>query len=475
MTTFLRSTLASAALVASYASGSLAQQPASPADRFVGNWMGSLVTPSARLRLGLNVTRTPTGLAGEMVSVDQANAKIPATLAMHGDTLVVTMSAAGASYAAVFSAVDDSLHGSFTQGVSMPLNMGRTAAPAPPSRPQEPKPPYPYDTTAVSFESVPGVRLAGTLTIPPGAGPFPAVVLVTGSGPQDRNEELLGHKPFLVIADYLARHGIATLRYDDRGVAKSTGSFAKSTSVDFANDAEAAVHFLRTQPKIARDHIGVMGHSEGGLIAPMVAARSSDVAFIVMLAGPGIAGDSILLLQQELIAKANKIPAAAIEQAGEANRRLYAVLKTVSDSAAAATQIAALSAKMVATLPEAQQTQATEQLRMAQAQLMSPWMRYFITYDPAPTLRKVHVPVLALNGTLDLQVPYAANLPAIGAALTQAGNKDFKVVELPGLNHLFQHATTGSPNEYATIPETFSPEALDIIAAWIGAHAGTKK
>ena len=415
------------------------------------------------------------GLAGEMTSVDQGNAKIPATLAMHGDTLVVSMPAASASYAAVFSAADDSLHGSFTQGAPLALNMGRTAPPAPPSRPQEPKPPFPYDAEDVSFESVPGVRLAGTLTIPPGAGPFPAVALVTGSGPQDRNEELVGHKPFLVIADYLARHGIATLRYDDRGVAKSTGKFTTATSVDFANDAEAAVRFLRTKPRIAQDHIGVMGHSEGGLIAPMVAARSSDVAFIVMLAGPGIAGDSILLLQQALIAQATGVPAAAVEQAAEANRRLYAVLKSTPDSAAAAAQIATLSAKMVATLPVAQQAMATEQLKLAQAQLVSPWMRYFITYDPAPTLRKVHVPVLALNGTLDLQVPYKANLPAISAALTQAGNHDFRVVEMPGLNHLFQRATTGSPTEYGDIPETFSPAALDIIATWINAHAGAKK
>jgi hypothetical protein len=410
-----------------------------------------------------------------MTSIDQGNAKIPSTLSMHGDTLVVSMPAATATYSAVFSAADDSLHGSFTQGIAMPLNMGRTAPPAPPSRPQEPKPPFPYDAEEVSFESVPGVRLAGTLTIPPGAGPFPAVALVTGSGPQDRNEELVGHKPFLVIADYLARHGIATLRYDDRGVAKSTGKFATATSVDFANDAEAAVRFLRTKPRIAHDHVGVMGHSEGGLIAPMVAARSSDVAFIVMLAGPGIAGDSILLLQQALIAQATGVPTAAIEQAAEANRRLYAVLKSTPDSTAAAAQIAALSTRMVATLPVAQQAQATEQLKMAQAQLISPWMRYFISYDPGPTLRKVRVPVLAMNGTLDLQVPYKANLPAISAALTEAGNQDFRVAAMPGLNHLFQHATTGSPTEYPNIPETFSPDALDMIATWINAHAGAKK
>jgi uncharacterized protein len=475
MKTPLRAVAAAATLGTSIASAAFGQQPASAADHFVGNWQGALVTPTARLRLGLSVARGPSGaLSGELTSIDQGNAKIPASISMHGDTLVVT-SGTGATYSAVFSAADDSLHGSFVQGQAFPLDMGRLAAPAPPSRPQEPKPPFPYDTQDVSFESAPGVRLAGTLTIPPGAGPFPGVALITGSGPQNRDEELVGHKPFLVIADYLARHGIATLRCDDRGIAKSTGNFATATSVDFANDAEAAVHFLRTQPRIAHDHVGLMGHSEGGLIAPMVAARSSDVAFIVLLAGPGIAGDSILLLQQALIAKAAGAPAAAIEQGAELNRRFYAVIKTTSDSAAAAAQIAAISAKMVAALPEAQHALATEQLKQAQAQLMSPWMRYFLTYDPAPALRKVKVPVLALNGTLDLQVPYKENLPAISAALTAAGNHDFKVVEMPGLNHLFQPATTGSPTEYATIPETFSPAALDIIATWIHAHADGKK
>lgn len=433
--------------------------------------MGTLVTPAAKLRIGLTVSKSPDGsLGGGMTSLDQGNAKIPGTLAMHGDTLVVNMPAVNATYHAVFSTADDSLHGSFTQGMPLPLNMGRAAATPTVSHPQEPKPPFPYEAVDVSFESAPGVRIAGTLTIPKGPGPFPAVAMITGSGPQDRNEELLGHKPFLVIADYLARHGIAVLRTDDRGIGKSSGNFATATSADFANDAEAAVKFLETQRRIDHSHIGLIGHSEGGLIAPMVAARSKDVAFIVLLAGPGIPGDSILLLQQALIARADGAPEAAIERGAEVNRRLYAIAKSKVDSATMVTQFAEVSAKMVSTLPPAQQSAAAAQLKTAEAQLSSPWMRYFLTYDPASTLRKVHVPVLALNGTLDLQVPYKENLPAIAAALEQGGNKDFKIVEMPGLNHLFQTAKTGSPSEYANISETFSPAALDIIANWIKQH-----
>ncbi|MEO7084141.1 MAG: alpha/beta hydrolase, partial [Gemmatimonadaceae bacterium] len=283
------------------------------------------------------------------------------------------------------------------------------------------------------------------------------------------------HKPFLVIADYLARHGIASLRCDDRGIAKSTGSFIGSTSADFANDAQAAVEFLRGRPGIASNSVGIIGHSEGGMIAPMVAARSKDVAFIVLLAGPGLPGDSILLLQGALIAKAGGAPQAAIDQSMYVNRRMFDVIKTVHDSAAAADSLRALSARMVETVPPAQQKQAAGSLAGAEKQLLDPWMRYFVTYDPRPALRNVHVPVLALDGSLDLQVPPEADLASIDAALKRAGNKDYKIVELPKLNHLFQTATTGAPAEYAAISETFSPVALDIIATWITQHTTGKR
>ena len=462
----------SASLLALSATTALAQQPSS-GDRFVGFWLGSLHVQATSLRLGLTVSRDSAGgLAGFMTSLDQGNAKMPAAVSVRGDTLVVAMPAVGARYSAVFAG--DSLRGTFLQGAPFPLVMGRTSAINPVVHSQEPKGPFPYASQDVSFESVPGVRLAGTLTMPPGAGPFPAVVLVTGSGPQDRNEELLGHKPFLVIADYLARHGIATLRYDDRGVAKSTGKFAAGTSADFADDAEAAVKFLRTQNGIARNKIGIMGHSEGGLIAPMVAARNPDVAFIVMLAGPGLPGDSILLLQQGLIARAQGAPAAMIERNAEANTRLFAAIKASTDSADAAARVNALAARMVASLPEAERALATTQLEQAKRELLSPWMMYFLKYDPRPALTRVHVPVLALNGSLDLQVPPKEDLPAVEAALKAGGNRDFRVVELPGLNHLFQTAKTGSPTEYASIDETFSPTALTLIADWITAHTGAK-
>ena len=452
-----------------------AQQPA-VASRFAGEWVGTLATPAGKLRLGLTVARDNSsgGLTGGITSLDQGNAKIPATLAMHGDTLIVSMPAAQATYTAVLDAAKDSLRGTFTQGAALPLDMGRASAPTAPVRSQEPKPPFPYSSRDVTVESVPGVRLAGTILVPPGAGPFPAVVFVTGSGPQNRNEELLGHKPFLVIADYLARHGIASLRYDDRGIAQSTGNFAASTSADFADDAQAAVAFLRKQPGIAPAHVGIIGHSEGGLIAPIVAARDKDVAFIVLVAGPGLPGDSILLLQGGLIAKANNTPQAMIDTNLAVNSRLFAAVKGARDSADAAARVNAITDRMIASLPDAQQSQARTQLQTVKAQVLAPWMQYFIKYDPRTALRQVRVPVLALDGSLDLQVPPKQDLAAIDTALKRGGNRDYEVKELPGLNHLFQSAKTGSPNEYATIDETFSPTALLLITDWINARSGVK-
>lgn len=469
------STLALAVLATLIPHAGHAQQHAS-LDRFVGTWTGAIApNPTIRLHLALTVTRDASdGLVGVMTSLDQGNAKIPATFRTNGDTLVVAMPAVHASYTGVLGAANDSLRGSFTQGTTMPLDMGRVVALPVPDRPQEPKPPFPYRETAVSFESVPGVRLACTITMPFGAGPFPAVVMVTGSGAQDRNEALLGHKPFLVITDYLARHGIAALRCDDRGTAKSTGNFAAGTSADFANDAEASVRYLRAQPGIDRDHVGMLGHSEGGLIAPMVAARSADVAFIVLLAGPGLPGDSILLMQGKLIALAAGTPAGAVEQTTETNRRLFAALKTGTDLADGAARVLAVEKTMVAALTPEQQSMAAKRLDAVNTQLFSPWMRYFITYDPRPALRKVRVPVLAMDGALDLQVPPGEDLAAIAAALKEGGNHDYRIVELPKLNHLFQTAATGSPAEYAQSNETFSPAALEIIADWINAHARAK-
>ena len=345
-------------------------------------------------------------------------------------------------------------------------------------RPQEPKPPFPYESVEVTFENkAANATLAGTLTLPKGSGPFPCVVLVTGSGPQDRDEALLGHRPFLVLSDYLTRHGLAVLRYDDRGVAKSTGKFATATSDDFADDALAGLEFLKTRKEIDAKKIGIAGHSEGGLIAPMCAAKSKDVAFIVLLAGTGIRGAELLPIQSKLIAVASGTPEAE-RQAKESSAIFAMMVAGKSDSEVKeAIRVAVL--KQLALepetkdLPEAERKKKADQLVEEQSgELFSSWFRRFLVLDPRESLKKVTCPVLAVNGEKDLQVPSLVNLPQIEKTLRDSGNKDVMIIEFAGLNHLFQTCKTGSPTEYPQIEETFAPVALEGVTDWIRKHTG---
>jgi fermentation-respiration switch protein FrsA (DUF1100 family) len=346
------------------------------------------------------------------------------------------------------------------------------------SRPQEPKPPYPYDEQEVVYQNKKDdLQLAGTLTLPRSKGPFPAVLLITGSGPQDRNETVFDHKPFLVLADHLTRMGIAALRVDDRGIGKSTGRFSEATSEDFAADALAGVEYLKTRKEIDPRRIGLIGHSEGGLIAPLVAAASTDVAFIVMMAGPGLTGEQILYRQTVLVCKAAGMSDGLIAQNRAAQERIFAILKQEKDKVVAEKRILE-EADAFREVTAKARAEATEEQKKGisiiaaaiegQAKLVvSPWFRFFLTYDPRPTLMKVRCPVLAIIGEKDLQVPAEENLAAIRLALKAGGNKDHTVLTLPKLNHLFQTCRTGAISEYAQIEETIAPAALDTISKWI--------
>lgn len=361
------------------------------------------------------------------------------------------------------------IRGNFTQGGgSVPFRLGRQAVELT-RRPQEPRPPFPYTAEEVTYKNG-GVTLAGTLTLPPGAGPFPAVILITGSGAQDRDETLLGHKPFFVLADHLTRHGVAVLRVDDRGVGGSSGKTMESTSADFAQDALAGVRFLKAHAKIAPAKIGLLGHSEGGVIAPLAASQSPDVAFLVLLAGTGVPAPELLIAQSELISRAEGMPEDNIRKESEALREVIRILQTEKDPAARDAKLREVTrqALAVATAQDVKDAGGPEAFVDSQVKRVdTPWFRYFLDYDPRPALRKVTVPVLALNGALDLQVPVEMNLPVIEQVLKESGNKDVTAKSLPGLNHLFQRAKTGSPTEYAQIEETMSPEVLELVAAWI--------
>ena len=369
------------------------------------------------------------------------------------------------------------IEGTFSQnGAEFPFHLGRETS-AEPKRPQTPKPPFPYASEDVTYTNG-DVVLAGTLTLPEGDGPFPAVLLISGSGPQDRDETVFEHKPFRVIADRLSRHGIAVLRVDDRGVGGSKGDVAGATSADFAKDVEAGVAYLEGRPEIRGDAIGLAGHSEGGLIAPMVAAEDPDVAFIILLAGPAVPGADVLAAQNELLARAGGASKEAAKERAAENRKLTGLVAAGADTAEVRDMVRTVVGEQMKSLPPAERDNLEKNLdTLVDGQtrsIMSPWMRFFITYDPRPTLAKVTVPVLALYGEKDLQVPPDQSVSELEKALKQAGNHDVTVRVYPKLNHLFQTAETGAVSEYYTNEETFNDAPLDKMQSWILERFGPK-
>lgn len=342
----------------------------------------------------------------------------------------------------------------------------------PTRRLQEPVPPFPYVEEPVTYENAAaGVTLAGTLTIPEGGGPFPAAILITGSGAHDRDEAVMGHKPFLVVADHLARNGIAVLRTDDRGVGESTGDSGTGSASDFAEDVQAGIGYLETREEIGQGRIGLVGHSDGAGIAVALAGRGAPIAWIAMLAGAGVPGDELLLEQADLVAASMGVPDEARAVSRELSGAIYAVARDQADDAIARQEIHRLIDEHSPALADAQGAtvnQVAEQARGQIDALLGPWFRDFVRSDPRPALRRIRVPVLAMNGELDLQVPADLNLSAIEQALEGGECPDYTVIELGGLNHLFQTAITGSPAEYEQIEETFALAALDVLTEWIG-------
>jgi pimeloyl-ACP methyl ester carboxylesterase len=415
-------------------------------------------------------------------SPDQGAQGIPASaVTVRDGVLRVEVAMVGGWFEGRLSADGEQAEGEWHQsGAPLPLTLRRAAQLPERQRPQEPKRPYPYEDEEVTYgNTVDGVRLAATLTYPRSGGSFPAVVLITGSGLQDRDETVFGHKPFLVLADHLTRQGIAVLRADDRGVGGSEEGPAGATSEHLAGDALAGVEYLKTREEIDQKRIGLLGHSEGGEIAPMAAVRSPDVAFIVLLAASGVTGREIILEQQALIMKAEGASDQAIANQRAETEAYIEVALEEEDSAVAAERIRELVEASLARMTEEQREGAgvsTEtvdaQVKAISEQMLNPWFRFFLTYDPKPALTQVKVPVLAIAGEKDMQVPPKQNLPVIEEALKVGGTQHYMVKELPGLNHLLQTAKTGSPSEYARIEETMSPTALKLIGDWILEHTG---
>ena len=451
------------------AAGTGARKPSDAVASAEGVWQGALEGNGMRLRLQLHVSHDyRKQLVAALDSPDQGVSGLPAVkvsqkeASFHFEIPVVS-----GVYDGTLNATKTAINGNWTQnGTEQKLSFQRSDKLLELIRPQTPVRPYPYREEEITFPNEKArISLAGTFTLPPGQGPFPAAILLSGSGPNDRDESLAGHRPFLVLADHLTRKGIAVLRFDKRGIGKSTGDYANATMEDFAVDAEAALAYLKTRKEINTKKIGLIGHSEGGMIAPSIAAHSGDVAWIVLLAGPGLTGEETLLLQSVLILKAAGLNEAHMATAREFNKQAYALVRQEKDPATLQSKVSELvkSSAMSASLPP----EALE----SQVQLMAtPWFRFYLDYDPRPALQKTMCPVLALNGEKDLQVSPKENLAKIQKALQDGGNQDFQTLELPGLNHLLQHSATGLPNQYGEILETVAPEALNAVSDWVLKH-----
>jgi len=471
------STARRVALVLCLASAIILPASAQEKASLVGSWLGELKIQSQSLRIVFNITGEDGKPKATMDSPDQGAKGLPvSSVTIDGNSVTIESKPIGAIYKGELSPDGKRMTGTWSQrGVSLPLDLAWQKASFALSRPQDPTPPFPYMAEDVTVENKKsGVRLAGTLLVPAGKGPFPAVVFVTGSGPQNRDEEILGHKPFLVLADYLAKRGIASLRCDDRGVGRSTGDFAKATTYDFADDAEAAFEYLEHRQEAKKGGIGIVGHSEGGMIAPIVASRNASVSFIVLLAGPGMKGEDLILLQGRILAKAQGMGDSNIAAAMKVNKELYDIVQETGDETVIAARAKKAYLDYMKSTPEAKGVADATLSAMADQtvrSLLSPWYRCFLSLDPAPYLAKVGAPVLALDGSKDLQVPAQEDLAGIKATLGKSAvggpNSKNKFVELEGLNHLFQHAKTGSPDEYGKIEETFAPEAMQAVGDWI--------
>lgn len=444
----------------------------------VGDWSGVLETEIMKATLVLHIHQDSRGaLSANFDTLEHSGTPID-EITFDGRVLKFEIKRAFATFEGLLNN-ESTISGQFVQaGQSYSLAFERGIKSVEVlNRPQEPKPPFPYTEEHVIFDNLEaGITLSGTLTLPFSKKPSPVVLLISGSGPLDRDEALcpyrqlrhtnIGHKPFLVLADYLTRQGIAVLRWDKRGCGKSTGNYDKATTQDFASDVFAGVAYLKSRKEVNPNQIGLIGHSEGGIIAPMVAAGSKDVALIVLMAAPAVNGEEIIYEQSRLAQQANGESEETIAQDKNFLKQLITILKIEPDPQIAAGQLREI-AKNHITLQETQGKVNLAMMIAMRASANTEWWRYYILFDPSTALKQVKIPVLALYGELDRQVSPTQHLPTISKALGEGGNKDFTIVELPRLNHFFQTCQDGSFGEYAKIEETIAPSVLNLIAEWI--------
>jgi pimeloyl-ACP methyl ester carboxylesterase len=445
--------------------------------QFVGSWYGTLKIQGIDLPLVFNISGNATaGFKTTMDSPAQKAKGIPVEkTTVQGAALLIESAMMKLSYSGNYIAGSNKIKGVFKQNgleLDLTLDKNKPAEAVAKNRPQEPKT-FPYKQEDVVFNNPKGRnKLAGTLTMPRNGKPSKVIVLISGSGAQDRNSLLLGtdHRPFLVWSDWLTRQGIAVLRYDDRGVGKSTGNFNLATTADFADDAEAAVKYISSRADLKGVAIGLLGHSEGGMIAPMVATRNPSVAFMVLLAAPGLKVTEVMERQVRDQFKLSGMNDSAMAASLAISKSLYAATlryKALPMEAFKKKFAADYGKTVRANMKHLPGSNADNMINQAVATVATPWFRYFVIANPADYLSKVKCPVLAINGTLDMQVNSEANLKGIKANLEKAGNKKFEIVPMAGLNHLLQKAETGALPEYTTISETVNPAVLKKVSDWV--------
>ena len=456
------------------------------AQDITGSWMGSIAVGSVNLHLVFNITKTADGYSSTFDSPDQKAFGIACSkTTLNGDSLDIRIAAIGGGYKGLWDGKSD-ITGTYSQGGgSTPLNLKHITADEKaglskdPVRSQTPKPPFGYYSQDVEYDNMDkSLHYGATFTRPNDDGRYPAVIIISGSGTQDRNGTIFGHKLYWVLTDYLTKNGIAVLRIDDRGAGKSTlGDIKNATSLDFSYDVEASLNYLETRPDVDKKHLGLIGHSEGGMIAPMVAARRKDISFIVMWGASEVGGARINTEQNAYGLKKLGIDSVSVKAYEDLNDDILALF-------ASAGTVDGLDAKITPVVDAWKKAQTPETLKALHATDLAgpyvfkqynslynlPWMRFFIIYDAKKDLAMVKCPVLAINGTKDTQVDATVNLGLIKEVLTKNGNRNVEVKPLPGLNHLLQTANTGDVSEYEKIDETMAPTAMKIIADWIKIH-----
>lgn len=449
----------------------------SQATKYKGTWQGTLEINGIELRIVFHINDTEKGgLLTTADSPDQSayGMKCDTTI-ITGNAITIEMKSLGASYKGILQN-DTTIEGTFAQRVELPLVLKKTDKQVTINRPQTPKAPFPYKSEDLVYSNADkSLNYGATITIPEGNGPFPAAVLITGSGAQDRDETIMNHKLFAVLADHLTRKGYIVLRVDDRGIGKSTGIFSEATSEDFAKDVNSSVDYLLSRKEVNKNKIGLIGHSEGGMIAPMVAAARKDINYIVLLAGPGVKIIELMAAQNEAIARSSGMSDQALKEIKPLFTKVVTTIMESKDSSSAHTAVTYITENWAAStkkeILEEMDFDAVnkrkEYINEMVEQFQSPWFKYFIRFNPATYLEKLRCKVLAINGDKDVQVLSAQNLPGIKAALKKSKVKNYEIKEMPGMNHLFQTCLKCTVNEYGELEETIAPAALETICSWL--------